>query len=118
MLITVSCWFYTLFLFDTLGDSEGFDGAFWLLFVMPLMPAFLYAIYRAHKHWQLRAVFANREQYGIEHSVDHTGYEKDTFNVLSGAENGRESVKHANTHRESTSRASIIELPMARASVV
>ena len=25
LLITVSCWFYTLFLFDTLGDAVGFE---------------------------------------------------------------------------------------------
>jgi hypothetical protein len=43
MLITVSCWFYTLFLFDTLGDAVGFEGAYWVLIVMPLMPAVLYS---------------------------------------------------------------------------
>ena len=34
--------FYTLFLFDTLGDSVGFENALWVLVVMPLMPLFMY----------------------------------------------------------------------------
>jgi hypothetical protein len=42
MLVTASCWFYTLFLFDTLGDAVGFRGAYWVLIVMPLMPGVLY----------------------------------------------------------------------------
>ena len=45
LLITVSCWFYTLFLFDTLGDQVGFEGAYWVLIVMPLMPLVLYGLY-------------------------------------------------------------------------
>ena len=43
MLISFSCCFYTLFLFDTLGDSAGFSAAYWVLVVMPLMPLVLYA---------------------------------------------------------------------------
>jgi hypothetical protein len=46
MLVTVSCWFYTLFLFDTLGDAVGFEGAYWVLIVMPLLPLVLYALWR------------------------------------------------------------------------
>jgi hypothetical protein len=49
MLVTVSCWFYTLFLFDTLGDAVGFAGAYWVLIVMPLMPVVLYVLWRAWK---------------------------------------------------------------------
>jgi hypothetical protein len=30
--------FYTLFLFDTLGDQRGLSGAYWVLIVMPLLP--------------------------------------------------------------------------------
>ena len=45
LLITVSCWFYTLFLFDTLGDAAGFERAYWVLIVMPLMPLVLYVLY-------------------------------------------------------------------------
>jgi hypothetical protein len=45
MVITTSCLFYTLFLFDTLGDSVGFSGAYWVLIVMPLLPLGLYLGY-------------------------------------------------------------------------
>jgi hypothetical protein len=44
MLVTLNCLFYTLFLFDTLGDTKGFRGALWVLIVVPLLPAVLYAI--------------------------------------------------------------------------
>jgi hypothetical protein len=42
MLVTASCWFYTLFLFDTLGDAVGFERAYWVLIVMPMMPLVLW----------------------------------------------------------------------------
>jgi len=42
MLLTISCWFYTLFLFDTLGDAVGFERAYWVLIVFPLLPVVLY----------------------------------------------------------------------------
>lgn len=45
VLITVSCWFYTIFLFDTLGDAVGFQGAYWVLIVMPMMPLVVYGVY-------------------------------------------------------------------------
>jgi hypothetical protein len=44
MLVTLSCMFYTLFLFDTLGDAVGFEDALWVLIVVPLLPALLYAV--------------------------------------------------------------------------
>jgi hypothetical protein len=44
MLVTLSCLFYTLFLFDTLGDAVGFRGALWVLLVVPLLPTLLYAV--------------------------------------------------------------------------
>lgn len=42
MLITFACLFYTLFLFDTLGDSVGAQRAFWVLVVVPSLPLCLY----------------------------------------------------------------------------
>ena len=44
MMVTTCCLFYTLFLFDTLGDAVGFEGAFWVLVVMPLMPLLMYVM--------------------------------------------------------------------------
>lgn len=37
-LTVVSFLFYTWFLFDMLGNTEGFEGAFWVFFVYPLLP--------------------------------------------------------------------------------
>ena len=44
MIVALSCWFYTLFLFDTLGDSVGFADSYWVLVVMPLMPLVLFVL--------------------------------------------------------------------------
>jgi hypothetical protein len=37
MVVAFSCVFYTLFLFDTLGDAVGLRGADWVLIVVPLL---------------------------------------------------------------------------------
>ena len=42
ILICYCCAFYTLFLFDTLGDTEGFLASVWVLIIVPLSP---YAVY-------------------------------------------------------------------------
>jgi hypothetical protein len=47
LVLAVSCLFYTLFLFDTLGYEVGFTGAFWVLIVVPLLPAVAWATYAA-----------------------------------------------------------------------
>jgi Leucine-rich repeat (LRR) protein len=44
ILVTLSWLFYTLFLFDTLGDAVGLQDALWVLIVVPLLPALLYAV--------------------------------------------------------------------------
>jgi hypothetical protein len=41
--LAVSCVFYTLFLFDTLGDEGGFAGASWALIAVPLLPCAIWA---------------------------------------------------------------------------
>jgi hypothetical protein len=69
----VSCMFYTLFLFDTLGDEVGFASAFWVLIVVPLLPAVLMApnvapeIYRAlqNSHYAAQA----EERVRVVHSM-------------------------------------------------
>jgi hypothetical protein len=45
MLTTASCWFYTIFLFDALGDAVGFTAALWVLVVVPLLPVVMYVLY-------------------------------------------------------------------------
>lgn len=47
ILIVISCFFYTFFIFDTLGDAVGFTGAFWVLIVLPLVPAAIFALFTA-----------------------------------------------------------------------
>ena len=37
--------FYALFVFDTVGDAQGFGGAYWVLIVMPLMTVCLVVIF-------------------------------------------------------------------------
>jgi Leucine-rich repeat (LRR) protein len=37
MVVAFSCVFYTLFLFDTLGDAVGLSSAYWVLIVVPLV---------------------------------------------------------------------------------
>jgi hypothetical protein len=41
--ICFACCFYALFLFDTLGDAVGFQRAYWVLIVLPLLPLCIYA---------------------------------------------------------------------------
>jgi hypothetical protein len=52
MLVAFSCWFYALFVFDTLGDATGLKEAYWVLIVMPLMPAAIFAAYSVAVRWQ------------------------------------------------------------------
>ncbi len=47
MIAIITCCFYTLFLFDTLGDAEGFHQAIWVLVVMPLMPMLLWGLWKS-----------------------------------------------------------------------
>eukprot|EP01032_Pedospumella_encystans_P014312 gene14312-biopygen11684 len=38
LMLCFTCAFFTLFVFDTLGDAVGFDRAYWVLIVLPLLP--------------------------------------------------------------------------------
>jgi hypothetical protein len=46
MVIAFAWCFYTLFLFDTLGDQTGFRNAYWVLIVTPLMPLVMFVVYK------------------------------------------------------------------------
>jgi Leucine-rich repeat (LRR) protein len=52
MIVSVSCMFYGLFLFDTLADDVGFAGAYWVLLVMLFLPLGFMAVYQALLLWQ------------------------------------------------------------------
>jgi hypothetical protein len=43
LLLWFGCWFYTLFLFDMLGDAVGFFAAYWVIIVVPLLPLIIVA---------------------------------------------------------------------------
>jgi hypothetical protein len=49
MVVVFSCVFYTLFLFDTLGDAVGLQGAYWVLIVVPLSAMLLGAVFTFRK---------------------------------------------------------------------
>jgi len=49
-LLYTACCFYTLFLFDILGDSVGFYKAYWVLIVMPCLPLITNFIYQLRKY--------------------------------------------------------------------
>jgi len=49
VLLYVSCSFYTLFLFDILGDDVGFYQAYWVLIVMPCIPVFIHVFVELYK---------------------------------------------------------------------
>ena len=44
MLLFFNCSFCALFVFDILGDKVGFNGAVWVLIVLPLFPLLLYGV--------------------------------------------------------------------------
>ncbi|KAJ1441067.1 hypothetical protein B484DRAFT_390919, partial [Ochromonadaceae sp. CCMP2298] len=45
MLVTLGFCFYTLFLFDCLGDAVGFVNSVWVLFVVPSLPLAIYPLH-------------------------------------------------------------------------
>jgi Leucine-rich repeat (LRR) protein len=65
LVLAVSCMFYTLFLFDTLGYEVGFAGAFWVLIVVPLLPVVAWALHTAVRLRSSRWAAASRT---VEHS--------------------------------------------------
>ena len=42
IIVCYCCAFYTLFLFDALGDTEGFSASLWVLVVVPVMPIMVF----------------------------------------------------------------------------
>jgi hypothetical protein len=44
MVCAFSCVFYTLFVFDTLGDKVGFGGAYWVLIAVPMTTVLLFML--------------------------------------------------------------------------
>jgi len=65
-LLYVSCCFYTLFLFDILGDSVGFYKAYWVLIVMPCVPLCMHLAIRVHLHYFI----VKRKKVIVDHRSD------------------------------------------------
>jgi Leucine-rich repeat (LRR) protein len=70
LVLTVSCLFYTLFLFDTLGYEVGFAGAFWVLIVVPLLPVVAWALHTAAIRARGRGAATTLNIHKTEHSPD------------------------------------------------
>ncbi|MDP3444618.1 MAG: hypothetical protein Q8T08_17300, partial [Ignavibacteria bacterium] len=47
IVLSLSCMFYTMFLFDTLGNAVGFVEAYWVLIVVPALPLAVLALFLA-----------------------------------------------------------------------
>jgi hypothetical protein len=60
-ILLVSALFYTLFLFDTLGDAVGLQNAFWVLIVVPILPLLGCAIEALWLALQPRVLESHRE---------------------------------------------------------
>ncbi len=52
--LTVSCFLYSYMIFDTMGDSIGWEGALPMTLVMMLMPLICYGGLRLHREWLKR----------------------------------------------------------------
>jgi hypothetical protein len=52
IIICFSCFFYALFLFDTLGNEIGKERAFWVLIFMPLFPLLIYEALKLRRRHQ------------------------------------------------------------------
>jgi hypothetical protein len=65
-LLYTACCFYTLFLYDILGDSVGFDKAYWVLIVMPCFPLCIQVLIKCHT-W---AMGSSTTAYNRNQSID------------------------------------------------
>lgn len=54
VMLTIACGFYTIFLFDILGDVVGFYRAYWVLIVIPCIPLYIYTC-KALSLWYFKA---------------------------------------------------------------
>ena len=66
LLIGSAFCFYALFVFDTVGDAEGFGGAYWVLIVMPLMTACLIVMVRVRSYMTMSSDKQGKEESGFQ----------------------------------------------------
>jgi hypothetical protein len=70
LVLTVSCMFYTLFMFDTLGYEVGYAGAFWVLIAVPLLPVVAWALHTAAIRARGRGAATTLNIHKTKHSPD------------------------------------------------
>jgi len=75
MVLGVCCCFYSMFLFDTLGDTVGFYQSYWVFIVMFVLPACFYGAYRAIQLYQARMMMIHANQ----QSTDKANIELSSF---------------------------------------
>jgi hypothetical protein len=68
-LMFIACSFYTLFLFDILGDDVGFYRAYWVLIVIPCIPICIYVCHRLYMRLYFKEENPNESKDGIEMST-------------------------------------------------
>lgn len=93
MLVTVSACFYTLFLFEILGDAVGLKDSFWTLIVVPTIPVYLYMFYWIYTIFTASTGDKDRNstEIGIEIQCvgSANGLHNETFNAILTAENNQ-----------------------------
>jgi Leucine-rich repeat (LRR) protein len=85
MLVGFSACFYTLFLFDSIGDKIGAYKSFWILIVYPLFPVVLFAVYYIDKRSK-RAIA--KKEVPASYDDEKSG-ERDASVGDAGAPNGK-----------------------------
>jgi hypothetical protein len=69
LLVPLSSLFYSLILFDTLGDAVGAQRAYWVLIVMAVLPGVLYVLWLLLDRWQPSAAMGrviSMNTFGVE----------------------------------------------------
>lgn len=83
IVICFCCLFYTLFLFDTLGDAQGFGAAVWVLVVVPCAPFVVYGVGEVYRVSAPIKAVRTESSAGTEmSSVPAIKSETSTINVL------------------------------------
>ena len=93
MIVTFSCIFYSLFLFDTLGSKVGLNNSYWVLIVMCLLPLVYYGVYKLiHRlHYQKEYNNSNDKD-NVNETKDSISEEKTDIEMTSNPINGDQSI--------------------------
>ena len=87
IIVCYCCAFYTLFLFDTLGDAEGFAASVWVLIVVPLAPIVLFGAMQAHTYVAIPAVVCQDDEVVVKANIELTAQNKNSIETISAMHN-------------------------------